>query len=128
MANIVAVQELVNGPRNLVLKLDIEGDGIAEVDEQLVEVGAYGCGEVRLDSIQGNMDTFSLDLTWDGQTEAPLFSVPGDLDVNYDWTKTGGLINPKTNGYSGDVNMATRGLGNGEKASLQFHFVKKRLV
>jgi len=127
MPNIAAIQELNNGPRHLVLKLDIEGDGVGEIDEPLVEVGAFACEEVRLDAIQGNMDTFSLDLIWDGPTEAPLFTIPGDLDLNYNWRHHGGLVNPKVAGYSGDVTMRTRGLGNGETASLTLHFFKKRI-
>ena len=127
MPNIAAIQELNNGPRHLVLKLDIEGDGVSEIDEPLVQVLNYDVGEVRLDAIQGNMDTFSLDLVWGGPTEAPLFTIPGDLDLDYDWSSHGGLTNPKVAGYSGDVNMRTRGLGNGETASLTLHFFKKRI-
>ena len=127
MPNVVAIQELNNGPRNLVLKLDIEGDGVTELEEFLVEVGNYTCDEVRLDGVQGHMDTFSLDLVWDGPTEAHLFTVNGDLDFDqYDWSRHGGLTNPKVAGYSGDVLMRSRGLGNGEIASLVFRFVKKR--
>jgi len=137
MTNLFAIQEQVDGPRNLVLKVDISGDGTSELDELLVEVGAFGCGEVRLDAIQGNIiadpgenpadDSFVIDLIWDGPTQAPLFTIPPSLDINYDWSKTGGLINPKVANYTGDVRLVTRGLGNNESASLQFHFVKKRL-
>ena len=128
MANLAAIQELVNGPRNLVLKLDIEGDGSGEiVNGALVEVGALNCTEVRLDRVQGTVDGFDINLTWDGTTTAPLFNIPGSKDsrISEDWTKTGGLINPKVANYTGDVSMNTTGLESGEKASLQFHFVKK---
>jgi len=127
MPSIAAIQELNNGPRHLVLKVDIEGDGITEIDDPLVEVGNYGCDEVRLDGIEGNLDTFKLDLVWDGPTEAPLFSLKSDADAPYDWSRHGGLTNPKVAGYTGDVHMRTVGLGNGEKASLVFRFVKKRI-
>ncbi len=131
MPSIATVQELVNGARHLVLKVDIEGDGVTEIEDTLVEVGAYNCREVRLDSIKGNIDIFALDLTWDGPTEAALFTIGNETAqtdfINLDWSKTGGQINPKVANYTGDVNMTTRGLGNGEKASLEFHFIKKRI-
>jgi len=128
MANVVAIQVLNNGPRNLVLKLDVIGGGDGELDENLVEVGAYGCGRVRLDSIQGSMGAIALDLYWDGPTQAKLFTVPGSLDLNFDWSKTGGLQNPKVANYTGDVRMLSRGLDQGASASLQFHFVKQDLI
>jgi len=125
MANIVAIQELVNGPRNYVIKLDIEGDGSSDIDEPLVEVGSLNCTEVRLDAITGHVDGFDLNLEWDGTTKAPLFAIPNSLTspLNYKWAD--GLINPKVANYTGDVRMTSSGLEAGEKASLQFHFVKK---
>ena len=127
MANIVAIQELVNGPRNLVLKLDIEGDGSNEIDEKLVEVGAYDCTEVRLDGIRGHVDGFDLNLVWDGTTRAPLFKIPNSLHsyIDLNWANIGGLINPKVANYTGDVAITSNGLESGEVASLEFHFVKK---
>ena len=127
MPSIAAIQELNNGPRNLVLKVDIEGDGVTEVDDPLVEVGNYGCDEVRLDSIEGNIEDFTLKLHWDGPTEAPLFTLKASADTPYSWARHGGLTNPKVAGYTGDVHMRTAGLGNGETASLVFRFVKKRI-
>jgi hypothetical protein len=134
MANLFSIQTQVDGARNLVLKVDIAGDGSGELDSLLVDVSAFGCNEVRLDSIQGNIvaddadaDTFNIVLDWAGPTTAPLFTIPSNLDLNYDWSKTGGLINPKVASYTGDVNLSTIGLGANEKASLQFHFVKKQI-
>ena len=131
MPNIVAIQELVNGPRNLVLKVDIEGDGQSvEIDQSLVEVGNYNCGEVRLDKLQGQCESFFVDLIWDGTTEAPLFTIiDSQTDFDYDWSKFGGLINPKVANYTGDVLLRTRGFGTAEglKGSMTLHFVKKRI-
>ena len=132
MANLVAIQELENGPRNLRLKVDIEGDGSSEfTNELLVEVGAFNCTEVRLDSIQGNLDGFYIRLEWDGTTKAPLFVIPNALHsyIDLDWAhghKTVGLINPKVANYTGDVVMTSIGLESGETASLVFHFIKKQ--
>ena len=127
MANIVAIQELVNGPRHLVIKLDVEGDGNSEFSEMLVEIGNYDCTEVRLDGIKGHVDGFDINLTWGGTTEAPLFKISDALHsyIDLDWSKTGGLINPKVANYTGDVNMTSTGLEQGEIASLEFHFIKK---
>ncbi len=127
MPNIVAIQELVNGPRHLVLKLDVVGDGSGDIDEKLVEVEAFDCTEVRLDSIKGHVDGFDINLEWDGTTRSPLFLIPNALHsyLDLDWSKTSGLINPKVANFTGDVVISSIGLESGEKASLEFHFVKK---
>ena len=126
MANLVAIQELENGPRNLILKVDVEGDGSGEfTNELLVEVGAYDCTEVRLDKIQGHVDGFDINLEWDGTTKAPLFKIPNSLHSYLDMGWNGGLRNPKVANFTGDVVMTSNGLESGEIASLRFHFVKK---
>ena len=128
MANIVAIQELVNGPRHLVLKLDVEGDGSGEfTDSTLVDVSTYDCTEVRLDGIKGHVDGFDINLEWDGTTKSPLFMIPNAIHsyIDLNWAKTSGLINPKVANYTGDVVMSSTGLESGEQASLEFHFIKK---
>lgn len=128
MANLAAIQELVNGPRHFVVKLDIQGDGSGEItDELLVEVGSLDCTEVRLDGIKGHVDGFDVNLEWDGTTKAPLFKIPNALHsyIDLNWAKTSGLINPKVANFTGDVVFTTTGLESGEIASLEFHFIKK---
>jgi len=138
MTNLFAIRESVNGARNLILDVEIAGDGASgEIDDLLVEVGAFGCDEVRLDAIQGNIiadpsenpadDSFTIDLFWDGPTQVPLFTIPSNLDLNYDWSKGSGKTNEKVAGYTGDVRLVTNGLGSNESASLRFHFIKKRI-
>ena len=128
MPNITAIQELVNGPRHLVLKLDIEGDGSSEIDSTLVAVGNYGCEEVRLDSIKGQTSGFQLVLEWDGSTRAPLTVVEPGNYIDLAWGRDHGLVNPKVTNYTGDVRMTTIGLDNSDTASLTLHFFKKRLT
>ena len=129
MTNLVAIREVENGARNLVLQLDIQGDGVTEItDLDLVEVAGYGCEEVRLNGIKGQIAGFTLKLEWGGTTKAPLFQIDGDNYVDIDWDKTGGLTNPKVPNYTGDVVLNSSGLVAGEVGSLQFHFIKKRIL
>ena len=127
MANIVGTQELVNGPRHLVIKLDIEGDGTGEINELLANMDNYDCPEVRLDAINGQMEGFTLRLFWDGTTEVPLFPIYPGYNIDYNWEDPQGQINPKMTGYTGDVRIRSTGLDNGDTASLRFDFFKKRI-
>ena len=126
MANIIGIQELVNGPRNYFIKVDIEGDGSGEEDEfPLVEVSLLGCNEVRLDRVWARFEGFSGHLEWDGTTKVPFLQIPDDDDVTMDWSRQGGLTNPKMANYTGDVNLVTSGLGAGEVGTMTLHFIKK---
>ena len=125
MANTVAIQEIHNGDRNYVLKVDIVGDGASEIDELLVDVGDIGSDTVRLDKVKGSAKGFDLILEWDGPTKAPLLFVDADNYIDFDYRSTGGHPNPKVASYTGHVRMTTSGLGAGERGSFQFDFVKK---
>ena len=128
MANLVAIQELQNGPRHLVLKLDIQGDGSGEIDEHLVDVGEWGGSEVALGWVKGQVQGFTLNLEWDGPTVAPLMKIEDSNYIDFNWERTQRLTNPKVAGYSGDVIMTSTGLDAGEQGSLTFGFYKKRIA
>lgn len=127
MANTVAIQELINGERHLVLKLDIEGDGSGEFDETLVDVGEWGGTEVSLGWVKGNISGFTLNLQWDGTTVVPLHKLEPNNYIDFNWERTQRLFNPKMPGYTGNVRMTSTGLEQGEQGSLTFGFFKKRI-
>ena len=127
MANIVAIQEQVNGVRHLELKVDIEGDGSGEIDEILVDVGEWGGSEVSLGWVRGQINGFSLNLQWDGPTLAPLRELLPDNYIDFNWEREQRLTNPKVAGYDGNVRMTSVGLESGERGSLNFGFYKKRI-
>jgi len=127
MANLAAVQELNNGERHLVLKLDIEGDGSGEISEHLVDVGEWGGSEVALGWVRGQIEGFQLNLEWDGTTVAPLRMLEPGNYIDFNWESESRLINPKVAGYTGNVLMTSIGLQAGEKGSLTFGFYKKRI-
>ena len=124
MANIIGIQEIVNGPRNYVIKVDIEGDGAGDEEGlPLAEVGYLECGTVRLDRIWASLTGFTASLSWDGPTEIPFLQIPSGVEINKAWE--GGLPNPKVANYTGNVNLTTDGLGASEKGTMTLHFTKK---
>lgn len=125
MANIIGIQELVNGERNYHIKIDIEGDGSTDETVPIAEVAYLECGEVRLDKIWANLGAFTAHLDWAGATNVPFLQIPASMEIQHDWTCQGGLTNPKVANYTGDVNLVTVGLGAGEKGTIALHFVKK---
>jgi len=127
MANIVGIQDLVDGPRNLHVKIDIEGDGSGDDTVPVAEAALKNCGEFRLDRIWGRLEGFSAHLDWAGDTTVPFLQIPDDDEIRMDWFRQGGITNPKVAGYTGDVNLVTVGLGAGEVGTITLEFVKKRI-
>lgn len=127
MANIIGIQELVNGPRNYHVKIDIEGDGSGDETAPVAEVDYLECGSVRLDRIFASLGAFSAHLDWDGATKVPFVQIPASNPIDVDWSYQGGLTNPKMANYTGNVNLVTVGLGAGEKGTITLEFVKKDL-
>lgn len=126
MANIIGIQEIVNGPRNYVIKVDIEGDGAGdETDFELIQADYLECDNVRLDKVWASLVGFSASLEWDGPTRIPFLQIPAGFDISHDWSDSGGLPNPKVANYNGNVNLVTSGLGAGEKGTMILHFKKK---
>ena len=124
MANIIGVQEIVNGPRHYHIKVDIEGDGAGdEVEFPLVDVAYLDCGEVRLDYAWASLKGFDATLSWDGPTEIPFLQLQSGVEINQ--SDCCGMPNPKMANYTGNVNLTTSGLGASEKGTMILHFVKK---
>jgi hypothetical protein len=129
MANIIGIQEIVNGPRNYVVKIDIEGDGAGdETDFELIQADYLECDNVRLDKFWSSLVGFSASLIWDGPTPVPFLQIPAGFDISQDLTDSGGWPNPKVANYTGNVSLATSGLGAGEKGTMELHFTKKGAV
>lgn len=131
MANTVAKQTLHNGDRNLVVKVNITGDGSGEeTATQIVDVSAFSgynvdWTEVRVDKAQWSNSGVSLTLLWDATTDVAFLECPaGDGEV--DFRKIGGLINNAGSGVTGDIMVTTVGLGSGDQAMIVLEMVKRK--
>ena len=125
MVNTVEVQTLVSGPRNLVLKVHIDGDGSGEeTDTLIVDASAYGASEVKIMGVHGDFSGFTAELEWDATTNVHAMNIP-DYDVDADFTKFGGLINNAGAGKTGDILITTTGLGLGDTGHLILEMKKK---
>lgn len=127
MANIIGIHEIVNGPRNLVLNIDIEGDGSADETIPIAEADLHNCGTFRLDQVWAHLAGFEAYLEWDGPSKVKFLHIPQDMEIDQCFRRQGGITNPKMANYTGDVNLVTDGLGAGETGSIFLHFVKKEV-
>jgi len=124
MANTVETQVLVNGERNLVLKIHIHGDGSGEeTDTIIVNASVYGTSDIKIMGIQSAFTGFSAELIWGGSPNLHCFNVSAS-DLAQDFEEFGGLNNNAV-AKTGDILITTVGLGSGDSGSLILKMIKK---
>ena len=128
MANTITKQTLLNGPRNLVVKINISGDGSGEESAtSLIDVSAYDASEVVIESIKAALNGFVMELLWDATANVPIVEIP-DYEYNLNGHQigsAGGLWNNAGTGKTGDILFSTTGLGAGDKGSVILKMRKK---
>ena len=127
MANITAVQTLVDGPRNVVVLctgiLDTSNVSVTTVIDVSALAGAPS--DLLIDKIWWSVASpLQLLLWWDADTDDVFATL---VDYGYlDYTCFGGLKNPRSTGWNGDVRLSTVGYGSGTVAySAVIHATKR---
>lgn len=128
MANTIQTQVINNGPRNLILKTYILGDGSGEeTGTLLVDVSAYTATAVKIIGVHSALSGFVADLLWDATTDVTALHLP-DYEFNLNGPQIGwfgGLVNNAGVGKTGDILITTTGLGAGDDGTIILEMVKK---
>lgn len=128
MPNTITLQTLHDGPRNLVVKVKLTGDGSGdETDTVLINVSEYTkpFTEVRIMKILPSLQGFSATLSWDADTNVPAVSILEGHSTPMDYCHIGGLSNDAGVGKTGDILLTTRSLNNGDEGTLVLEMKKK---
>lgn len=131
MANTIDTRTIHDGNRNLVVEAFILGDASGEeTATQLIDVSGYaGHGvdwdEVAVTKIVHSLTGFSVNLLWDATTDDEFAQISGDNAGTLDYSDVGGLINPGSTGFTGDIMFTTIGLGSGDKGNIVLHMRKR---
>lgn len=105
MADSVATQTILDGARNLVLKLTNLSDGTGEQKVRKVDVSAIGCDAVKVTKIGYDTDG-PVTLYWEADVDLPIVSLSPGQGV-LDYKGFGGLTNNAGTGKTGDVLLST---------------------
>lgn len=130
MANTIVKTTLVDGAKNLVVLVNIAGDGSGEENGTLlIDRSAYAntAGlKLVMRKIEGDLSGFTARLLFDATTDLEIAQLPDAHQFCYDWKKIGGLASPKAGaGYNGDVLISTLGLGAGDRGTFTLEMWKK---
>lgn len=127
MANAITTQTIMNGPKNLIVKVHVTGDGSGdESNTNLVDVSSFSADEVTITGIHAALNGFTMELLWDATANISILCVPDyEYNLNGSVARFGGIPNNAGSGKTGDILFSTTGLGNGDKGSVILEMVKK---
>lgn len=135
MANTVDIQKINDGDRNATFKVYIASDGASgdESDTAIVDVSTLNADEhgvavdnVKITRIQSLLNGFDARLEWDADTDDEILTIKDGTEFDFDYSLSGGLVNPKSTGYTGDVTVTTTGLASTDDEGTIYLECKKR--
>lgn len=114
MANSTTLQTLIDGERNLVIKIVGILDTANDAQNPVVDVSALvpAAIRVRLDKITYSISSqLAVNLFWEATTDVPIVSLTGYGCIKA--KEFGGLVNNGGAGVSGDISLTTTGWASG---------------
>ena len=126
MANTITKQTIIDGPRRLIVKIDILGDGSGdEAATTLIDASTYTpvFTDCKLITLWSDLSGFTARLLWDATTDVVATSV-SDTGDDLDFSEFGGIPNNAGTGKTGDINITTYGLGANDHGTLILGFIK----
>lgn len=132
MANTITKTTLLNGSRNLVVLVNVLGDGSGEeTNLLLIDRSSYvndnddAGTAVVVDKVEGNLGGFTATLSFDATADLPIAALPNGYPFCFKWAKAGGLNSSLAGaGANGDILLTTAGLGSGERGTFTL-FLRK---
>ncbi len=111
----VTKQTLLDGPRNLVVKVHLVGDGTDMASVLVINASDYsnptpGVGaSLKIMRIWYSLSTFDVELEWDASSNVDIITLAGGTTDTLDFRSIGGLINNAGSGVTGDIDFTTTG-------------------
>lgn len=124
MADAVTSQTLIDGTKNVVMKLTSLSDGTGESAVLKVDVSALNGApsRVRLKKVHYCVTGMVATLLWDATTDVRILDLSGD--GWFDFEEFGGLWNNAGTGVTGDMLLTTTGHTSGDSYSIILEMIK----
>lgn len=122
MANTITKTVLEDSVRNLVVLVNIAGDGSGDESKTLlIDRSTYAPTDglkLVVVEIAGTLAGFTGKLEFDATTDLQIAALPDGNPFRYNWDDVGGIASPRAGaGYNGDILLTTTGLGSGERGT-----------
>lgn len=122
MAISVTKHTLVDGSRNIVVKLHLVSGAAAEASSQLlldISTQSSSPSEVKIMQIETGGSDMDIELLWDGAPDVKIMTIPLGESI-YDFRQIGGLTNNAVDA-SGDILFSTRGAAADSECTIILH-------
>lgn len=125
MADATSSQTILDGPKNVVMKLTNTSDGTGESAVLKVDVSALigAPSKVKINRIRYSVAGMVVRLLWDATTDVTIVDLQGDGCL--DCECFGGLPNNAGAGVTGDILLTTIGHSSGDSYSLILEMQKQ---
>lgn len=121
MPNAITKTTVLDGARNVVVLLNIAGDGSGEENNtNIFQRSSFSPNgtEIVVERVSGNLNGFTAFLSFDATTDLVFASCPATW-FDFQFNQFGGLSSNKAGtGSAGDILLSTSGLGAGEKGTV----------
>lgn len=130
MADTVASQTLMDGPRNCAMKFTNISDGTGEAAVTKVDVSALEtfqgltCTGVTIEKVEYATDGLSVSILWDATADVVALKLPQNQSDTLDFKDIGGLKNNAGAGKTGDIQFTTVGHTAGDTYTIILHMKK----
>lgn len=126
MVDAVSSQTIINGARNLIIKLTNESDGTGEsgvtkVDGTSTTFNAPGL-HLKVARIIYDVKGMQVRIQWNASSPTDMWIASGFGTM--DFTYFGGLPNPANSGADGKINFTTVGAANGANYTITLEMLK----
>ncbi len=132
MADAVATQTLVDGPKYAVMKFTNVSDGsgesaVTKVDVSSLDNSADGdaCTGVVIERIWWQCIGMKVQILWDASSDLFCIELGENQSGDHDYTIFGGLLNNSGSGKTGDVNFTTVGHSSNDTYTVIMYLRKK---
>lgn len=124
MADAVSSQTLIDGTKNVVMKLTNLSDGTGESAVLKVDVSTLSGApsRVRIMKVHYSVTGMVATLLWDATSDVRILDLAGD--GWFDFTSFGGLYNNAGAGVTGDIQLTTTGHTLGDSYSIVLEMIK----
>lgn len=128
MPNTITRQTIVDGSRDLVVKVHLLSDGSEETATALIVAADYSpvftnCRLKKLDVITSAPLLQGI-LLWGADVNVRLCALTPNISYQFDWSEFGGLPNNGGTGRTGNILLTTLGLASADELTLIF-FIEK---
>lgn len=132
MADSIDTKKLVDGDRNVIVRRTCTSDGTGETSAVFMDISTFNAGtasgaplSLRVDRIEWDIQGFtSVLLKWDATTDDEVVYL-GPGSGSMDWSGVGGMSDPRSSGYTGDILITTAGATSGDTYTITLYCVKK---